>query len=649
MGMTNSTSKSFFKNIVDSTNEALIFVSPNTENTLEVEDYVIVYANKKAESLFANTRESIQNKVIKELPRFFEFGEFLSHLNSVIRSKKHEAFNFIQKVGHKNLKMHFKIESHDTGVLISITEAKVYYAVDKESNLPEGDLKARINELEISNLFSYRVLDSYDSIVSYLKPIFDDHKVISDFRIDYINNRMDDITNEDPEFIIGKTFYEYYPQNLENGVFELLKECYNSGENQDYVKEFFFNNTSYWLSNKAVKMNDGIILFSKDVTQERKYEEQLFIQNRLLLEAEHVANIGSFRWSLGKEEIKYSENVYRMFGFEPKELDTKYDRILAFVHPNDIDKVKESFQQARINKTKIDLVFRIYTKSNDLKYMNTIGECYQRGGNWYMVGVLRDVTKQIEAESKLQSKNAELKRTNLDLEAFNRVASHDLQEPLRKIQMFVSRLNEEEKDTMSLKSLGYLEKIKSSSNRMRNLINNLLSYSKVDEVEEQPKRIDLNDVLNSVLDDLGERIDNLGAEITSDALPVVNGVQFQLEQLFANLIGNSLKYIKQETKAKIQIKSKIVSSNEIPVELLSYGGSSYVKLQFIDNGIGFEKKYEEKIFEIFQRLHGKNEYSGTGLGLSICKKIVQSHNGIIQAKGELDKGAEFTVYLPSLI
>ncbi|MEH6620524.1 sensor histidine kinase [Maribacter arcticus] len=646
--MTNITTNNFFKNIVDGSNEALVFVSPNAEISNEINQYVIVYANKKAESLFANTQESIQNRVIKELPKFLEFGELLNHLNSIIKSKKHEAFNFVQKVGHKNLNMHFKIESHDLGLLISITEAKVYYVVDKESNLPEDDLKARLNELEISNLFSYRVLDSYDSIVSYLRPIFDDNHVISDFRIDYINNRMDDITNEEPEFIIGKTFCEYYPKNLENGVFEILKECFYSGENKDYVKEFFFDEKSYWLSNRAVKMNDGIILFSKDVTREKKNEEQLFIQNRLLLEAEHVANIGSFRWSLGKEEIKYSENVYRMFGFEPKELDSKYDRILTFVHPNDIEKVKNNFHKSRIDKTKTDLVFRIYTKSNDLKYMNTIGECYKKGGNWYMVGVIRDVTKQIEAESKLQSKNAELKRTNSDLEAFNRVASHDLQEPLRKIQMFVSRLNEEEKDTMSLKSQGYLEKVKSSSNRMRNLINNLLSYSKVDEVEEQPKRIDLNDVLISALDDLGERIDDIGAEVASDALPVVNGVQFQLEQLFANLIGNSLKYVKKETRAKIQIKSKIISRNEIPTELLSFGGS-YVKLQFIDNGIGFEKKYEEKIFEIFQRLHGKNEFSGTGLGLSICKKIVQSHNGIIQAKGELDKGAEFTIYLPALL
>ena len=646
--MTRITSNSFFKNIVDGSNDALVFVCPNAEHTKDINYYVIIYANKKAESLFGNTKESIQNKVIKELPKFLEFGALLNHLNSVIKSKKQRTLNFAQKVGHKNLNMDFKIESLDTGLLLSITEAKEYYVVDKESNLPEGNLKAKINELEISNLFSYRVLDSYDSIISYLKPIVDDNKVVSDFRIDYINNRMNDITNEEPEFIIGKTFHEYYPENLENGVFELLKECYYSGENQDYVKEYFFNNQSYWLSNKSVKMNDGIILFSKDITQEKKNEEQLFIQNRLLLEAEHVANIGSFRWNLGKEEIKYSENVYHMFGFEPKELGTTYDRLLAFVHPNDIENVKNKFHEARIGKAKTDLVFRIYTKSNDLKYMNAIGECYQKGGNWYMVGVLRDVTKQIEAESKLQAKNAELKRTNSDLEAFNRVASHDLQEPLRKIQMFVSRLNDEEKDTMSLRSQEYLEKVKSSSNRMRNLINNLLSYSKVDEVEEQHQRIDLNDVLTNVLDDLGERIDAMNADIISDALPVVNGVQFQLEQLFANLIGNSLKYVNQETKAKIQIKSKVVSRKELPSELLSFGGN-YVKLQFIDNGIGFEKKYEEKIFEIFQRLHGKTEFSGTGLGLSICKKIVQSHNGIIKAKGELNKGAEFTVYLPTLI
>jgi signal transduction histidine kinase len=459
---------------------------------------------------------------------------------------------------------------------------------------------------------------------------------------------MDEITNENPESIIGKTLFEYYPKNLENGVIEILRKCYQDGANADYIKAFTFNDTLYWLSTRAIKMNDGLLLFSKDITQEKLYEEQLFIQNRLLLEAERVANIGSFRWGLGKERIKYSDNVYRLFGFMPHEFDDEFDRLLSFLHPNDFDRVKASFKEAKEKKSKIDLVFRIYTKTNELKYMNTIGECHQNEGKWYMVGVIRDVTKQIEAESILQTKNSELKRTNSDLEAFNRVASHDLQEPLRKIQMFVSRLDEEENHRLSSRSHGYLAKIKSSSDRMRNLINNLLSYSKVEDVPEKHTRVNLNDALNNVLDDLGERIKELSAEINSDSLPVVNGVQFQLEQLFANLIGNSLKYIKPGTKPEIKIRSNIVKGTEIPSEV-PLPNINFVKLQFIDNGIGFDKKYQEKIFEIFLRLHGKNEFSGTGLGLSICKKIVQSHNGLIYAKGGSGKGAEFNVYLPSLI
>ena len=183
---------------------------------------------------------------------------------------------------------------------------------------------------------------------------------------------------------------------------------------------------------------------------------------------------------------------------------------------------------------------------------------------------------------------------------------------------------------------------------MRNLISNLLSYSKIDEVNEQPKRVDLNDVLNNVLEDLGERINELNAEIVTQNLPVVNGIQFQLEQLFANLVGNSLKYIREGVQPQIKIESSVVNGKSDNLETL-LPNINYVKLQFIDNGIGFEKKYQEKIFEIFQRLHGKTEFTGTGLGLSICKKIVQSHNGVIHAQGEINKGAQFIVYLPTLL
>ncbi|WP_051941900.1 sensor histidine kinase [Maribacter forsetii] len=643
--MKNNLADDIFRTMVDNAITAVLYTESSVSNSLNAKEHFVKYANKKAQRFFSIVSDSNENKSLEEIVKY---DELLILANKVLECGEDENFNIIVKDAESILNYHVRIRSFNKGLLFALSLIAPKFITDKESKLPLGSLKSRNRELEISNLFGIRVLDSNDSIITYLKPIFNKSGKAKDFRIDYINNRMGEIANEDSAFIEGQTILEYYPKNSDNGVLEILADCYNTGDNKEYTKEFIFNETSVWLATKAVKMNDGLILFSKDVTQEKKYEAQLFIQNRLLSEAEHVANIGSFRWNLVEGQIKYSDNVYRLFGYDPNEFDNKYDRLLTFLHPNDIEKVKSSFKTARRNKAKSDLVFRVYTKSQELRYMNTVGECYQKEGSWYMVGVIRDVTKQIEAESVLQIKNAELKRTNADLEAFNRVASHDLQEPLRKIQMFVSRLDEEEAGRLSNRSQGYLSKIKYSSDRMRNLINNLLSYSKIDEVSEQPRRVDLNDVLNNVLEDLGERINDLDAQVVSESLPVVNGIQFQLEQLFANLIGNSLKYVKEGVQPHVKIMGSLVSGDKTKVDTL-LPSINYVKLQFIDNGIGFEKKYQEKIFEIFQRLHGKTEFSGTGLGLSICKKIVQSHNGTITAKGENGKGAEFTVYLPTLL
>ncbi|WP_299800695.1 ATP-binding protein [uncultured Maribacter sp.] len=643
--MKNNLADDIFRTMVDNADTAVLYTESSVPNSLNAKEYLVNYANQKAQDFFSISNDTNENQSLEEIVKY---DELLILANKVLKTEEDENFNIIVKEGDNILNYHVRIRLFNKGLLFALSLIKPKFITDKESKLPLGTLQSRNRELEISNLFGIRVLDSNDSIISYLKPIFNKKGDVEDFRIDYINNRMGEIANDDSGFIEGQTILEYYPKNAENGVLEILADGYLSGENKEYTKEFIFDKEPVWLTTKAVKMNDGLILFSKDVTQEKAYEAQLFIQNRLLSEAEHVANIGSFRWNLAKEQIKYSDNVYRLFGYDPNEFDDKYDRLLTFLHPNDFEKVKSSFKAARKNKSKTDLVFRVYTKSKELRYMNTIGECYQKEGNWYMVGVIRDVTKQIEAESVLQIKNTELKRTNADLEAFNRVASHDLQEPLRKIQMFVSRLDEEEEGRLSNRSKGYLSKIKYSSDRMRNLINNLLSYSKIDEVGEQPRRVDLNDVLNNVLEDLGERINDLDAQVASVSLPVVNGIQFQLEQLFANLIGNSLKYVNEGVQPNIKIIGSIVSGDKSLVESL-LPNINYVKLQFIDNGIGFEKKYQEKIFEIFQRLHGKTEFSGTGLGLSICKKIVQSHNGTITAKGELNKGAEFTVYLPTLL
>ena len=634
------------KQIVDECNTAILYMVPRLKHESEVLTYQVKYANSYANTLFSESKENLVDKAIKELPKLCTFGDTISQIEKVIASNKQHLFAVETIIEDQSATMQVDIKTFDEGILLSVTAINT--AIVSETKLKNKNLLSSVDEIEISNLFSTRVLDGFNTMICYLKPMFTANGKINDFSIEYINDKIIEISKDSKESILGMTYLERYPKNLKNRGLEVLIECYNSEKDKDFNIQYRLNDEDFWFSNRVIKINDGVLLFSKDVSREKEYEEQLFVENKLLTESESVAGIGSFRWNLAKPDVKYSDNVYRLFGYEPNEFESNYERFLSFVHNDDIEKVKKGFKDARDHKTRTDIVFKVYTKLNELKYLNAVGECFQKDANWYMVGVVRDVTGQIEIETNLQAKNAELKKSNSNLEAFNRVASHDLQEPLRKIQMFVSRLSDEEKDRMNSKSQGYLEKVKSSSDRMRNLINNLLYYSKVEEVEELPKDVDLNEVLENVLEDLGERIHDLNAEIKSDHLPMVNGVQFQLEQLFSNLIGNSLKYIKPNSTAKIKIKSSIVFNEWLPKEI-NKSNERFVKLQFIDNGIGFEKKYESKIFEIFQRLHGKTEYTGTGLGLSICKKIVESHNGAIRAKGVVNKGAEFIVYLPVLI
>ncbi|MDC6388999.1 ATP-binding protein [Maribacter sp. PR1] len=507
-------------------------------------------------------------------------------------------------------------------------------------------LRNRISELEISKMFTEKILDSSNDVIAYFEPLYNDD-VIEDFVIKYVNNRIVDIASLDTNEMIGKRWLEYDAQNLENGAFEKVKDCFSTGESFNYAVKYVFGDQLVWFSSRVVKLEVGVVMFLKDISKEKDYEKQLLIQNKLLLEAEHVASTGSFRWDLNNGTLNLSENVFRLLGYEPFEMNATLEGILKFVHKNDINWVKGVIEESRKTKERIDITFKIITKKQELKYVNTIGEYYPSEDNWYVVGVFKDVTQQIEHESLLQSKNAELKKSNADLEAFNRIASHDLQEPLRKIQMFISRLHDEEHGTLGPRSQNYLNKVISSTERMRNLISNLLSYSRIEEVKDKPSKIDLNEIFTNVLEDLSGRIDETDASIISDKLPEVNGVLFQMEQLFSNLIGNALKYIEANRTPVIKVKcsSVVVNSfNQIP----KLKSGTYHRLDFIDNGIGFENEYGDKIFEIFQRLHGKTEYSGTGLGLAICKKIVEAHNGTISAKGKIDEGAVFTVYLPSL-
>ncbi|MCX6216334.1 ATP-binding protein [Spirosoma sp.] len=252
----------------------------------------------------------------------------------------------------------------------------------------------------------------------------------------------------------------------------------------------------------------------------------------------------------------------------------------------------------------------------------------------------------------LEEANVLLNRSNDNLEQFAYVASHDLQEPLRKIRQFgdllKARYNESEKE-----ELAYVDRMQSAASRMSILIKDLLNFSRIATQREANDSVSLQTVVESVLSTLELRMEELGAQIQVGLLPTVTGDASQLSQLFQNLLSNALKFHRTNQAGAlvtplIEIRAQLVSADQLPAGVKpGYVSGAYHKLEVADNGIGFDEQYLDRIFQVFQRLHGKNQYAGTGVGLAICEKVVANHGGAITATSQPGQGATFTIYLPA--
>ena len=269
-----------------------------------------------------------------------------------------------------------------------------------------------------------------------------------------------------------------------------------------------------------------------------------------------------------------------------------------------------------------------------------------------------DVENRQKSEQKLQSfsnqleiQMEELLRVNTRLGEFAQAASHDLQEPLRKILLFSSRLQASDNHQLSEESRVNLDKIEGATQRMRQLISDLLEYSRLTHHAELLKPTDLNDTLGTVVDDLELGVAEKNATITYENLPTLEAIPFQINQLFYNLTGNALKFAQEGVPPVVTITSRALPRLEIadlfPPSLIGAGEPpSYVELRVRDNGIGFDQKYGEQIFSISKRLHQADLYGGSGIGLALCKKIVEFHQGKIAAVARKNDGAEFRITLP---
>ncbi len=408
-----------------------------------------------------------------------------------------------------------------------------------------------------------------------------------------------------------------------------------------------------------VKNSDGNIErwigTNTDITEQRGFTEELeikvkerteklYLQNQTFEFAESIASFGSYKWNIKNGTLQYSDNLFRLLDCEPQEFVPTFEKFLTFIHPDDLQQVIYNGEQTKLKSELVETPYRIISKTGKVKYIRSSGKFLGEGDNSLLIGTMQDISKDVLATNDLKTKNLELENANTELASFSYIASHDLQEPLRKIQGFSNRILDIEGDKLSDTTKHYYKRIIASAQRMQNLIDSLLSFSHYNLSETIFKKIDLNKSLKESLTVLNELISKKNAVIESQTLPTINAVPIQMHQLFLNLISNSLKYSKPDVAPHIKITTEKVISNEISGQAKQ--NLDFWKITISDNGIGFDQQYENKIFELFQQLHNKSEYDGTGIGLAICKKIVQTHNGTITGIAQLGIGAIFTIFLP---
>ena len=377
----------------------------------------------------------------------------------------------------------------------------------------------------------------------------------------------------------------------------------------------------------------------------KKLNDYLQLKNNIFAHAEENAMAGSYSWNLQTNDLEYSDNLFRMLGCEPQEFVPSFEKFLNFIHPDDIELVADDGQKTFENQMIVQHIYRVITKTGTIKFFRSSGNFTGEDDNRFMVGSVQDVTKDTLMNEVLTKKNLELKHNNAELESFTYIASHDLQEPLRKIQSFSKLILTKELANLSATSNDYFSRIIAAAQRMQHLIDALLNYSSSNSLDNQSLPTDLNGIIDEVIYNLNDIIEEKKAIIEKADLPKLNVVQVQFYQLFSNIISNALKYSRPHIVPLIKISANIIAADEIKTGTTDKKGK-YWKITIADNGIGFDQQYEFKIFELFQRLHGRNEYEGTGIGLAICNKIVHNHNGFIVAAGHPGVGAEFTIYLP---
>ena len=414
---------------------------------------------------------------------------------------------------------------------------------------------------------------------------------------------------------------------------------------------------------EIVRDNDGqpikVIGTTQDVTAQKIAEKKLSDSQQFIQKIADTTPSIIASYNINTGIYSYiNEGLKKLLGYEPEQ--AKEEGVPFFInimHPDDLDRIIQQNTEALAlannpeNKEQnfiAEFRYRMRHENGEYRWFHTYGTIFERNKDGQVESVLNislDITAQEEAERKLNQRNLELQQSNASLEEYAYVASHDLKEPLRKICTFSDRLLTTQEDQLNKDGKVYLQKIIDSSSRMQTMISDLLAVSLVSG-NKAYEPVSLDNVLQEAIHLIEEKIETKKAVIEAGGLPEVMAVPSQFRQLFQNLLSNSLKFSRQGVQPHITISHRYLKASEVNVDNLQKA-KKYLEITFTDNGIGFDNDFANKIFAIFQRLHGRDEYEGTGIGLAICKKVVENHGGVIFANSKINQGSTFTIIFPA--
>jgi PAS domain S-box-containing protein len=611
--------------IVESSNDAIIG---------KTTDGIITSWNKGAELIYGYRADEIIGKSVTTLAPPERHGEIRATLEAV---RKGGA------VAHHETE---RLRKDGSLIQVAVTLSPIRDAAGNITGISTiardiTEKRRMEEELRQANVYNRSLIEaSVDPLVT----------ISADGKITDVNRATEQVTGRSRGELIGTDFSDYFtePDKARAGY----RQVFALGFVTDYplalrhrdghVADVLYNASVY--RDEAGEVL-GAFAAARDITERKLAEEKLRHSEHGLAEAQRIAHLGNWELDLVHNVLHWSDEIYRIFEIDPDKFGASYEAFLNGIHPDDRDMVNKAYTDSVASQVPYNIVHRLQMPDGRIKYVNEMCETYYDGDGKPLlsVGTVHDITEQKLAEEEVKALNRELEQrviertaqlevANKELEAFSYSVSHDLRAPLRAIDGFSHILLEDYQDKLDDEGKRLLNVVRDNTNKMGQLIDDILKFSRAGRLELTPVEIDMEKMAHEVFEELQPAVDESKLQLEIEALPHAAGDRAMMRQVFVNLLSNALKFSRNREPARIKVGCSVAGDETI----------YYVQ----DNGAGFDMQFVDKLFGVFQRLHGVTEFEGTGIGLAIVKRIIARHGGRVWAEGKVDGGATMYFALP---